>query len=61
MWKHWLIQTVSRSQTKVIKKASVGEGIISGLATLTLPMMKTFFRAIFFLSGPGVEKPEKNQ
>ena len=29
---------------KILQKASVGDGIMSGLATLALPMMKTFFR-----------------
>jgi hypothetical protein len=29
---------------KILKKASVGEGIMSDLATLALPMMKTFLR-----------------
>jgi hypothetical protein len=29
---------------KILQKAAVGDGIMSGLATLALPMMKTFFR-----------------
>jgi hypothetical protein len=32
------------AKRKILQKASVGDGVLSGLATLGLPMMKTFFR-----------------
>jgi hypothetical protein len=32
------------AKRKILQKASVGDGVLSGLATLALPMMKTFFR-----------------
>ena len=31
---------------KLLQKASVGDGVLSSLTTLALPMMKTFFRAM---------------
>ena len=34
------------AKRKLLQKASVGDGVLSGLATLALPMMKTFFRAM---------------
>ena len=34
------------AKRKILEKASVGDGILSGLATLALPMMKTFFRIL---------------
>ena len=34
------------ARRKLLQKASVGGGVLSGLATLALPMMKTFFRAM---------------
>ena len=34
------------AKRKLLQKASVGEGVLSGLAKLALPMMKTFFRAM---------------
>jgi len=34
------------AKRKLLQKASVGEGVLSGLAKLALPMMKTIFRAI---------------
>ena len=32
------------AKRKLLQKASVGEGVLSGLAKLALPMMKAFFR-----------------
>jgi hypothetical protein len=32
------------AKRKILQKASVGDGVLSGLATLGLPMIKTFFR-----------------
>ena len=32
------------AKRKILQKASVGDNILSGLATSALPMMKTFFR-----------------
>ena len=34
------------AKRKLLQKASVGDGVLSGLATLALPMIKTFFRAL---------------
>ena len=34
------------AKRKLLQKASVGDGVLSGLATLGLPMMKTFFRTM---------------
>ena len=34
------------AKRKLLQKASVGDGVLSGLAKLALPMMKTFFRAM---------------
>ena len=34
------------AKRKILQKASVGDGVLSGLATLGLPMMKTFFRTM---------------
>ena len=34
------------AKRKLLQKASVGDGVLSGLATLALPMMKTFFRVM---------------
>ena len=34
------------AKRKLLQKASVGDGVLSGLAALALPMMKTFFRAM---------------
>ena len=34
------------AKRKILQKASVGEGVLSGLAKLALPMMKTFFRVM---------------
>ena len=32
------------AKRKLLQKASVGNGVLSGLTTLALPMIKTFFR-----------------
>ena len=34
------------AKRKLLQKTSVGEGVLSGLAKLALPMMKTFFRVM---------------
>ena len=34
------------AKRKLLQKAYVGEGVLSGLAKLALPMMKTFFRVM---------------
>ena len=34
------------AKRKLLQKASVGDGVLSGLAALALPMMKTFFRVM---------------
>ena len=34
------------AKRNLLQKTSIGEGVLSGLATLALPMMKTFFRTM---------------
>ena len=34
------------AKRKLLQKASVGEGVLSGLAKLALPNIKAFFRAL---------------